>query len=173
MGAAENNEDSWNGVVEGTGESGNNTNVPLSWRATYVRARTIIQTTLNKVAFNWPNPASPSSTSTYDQVQGAAEQVGWRYIDSYGQVWDNVKLSLVQIEWLQDGAPTPLAQAQLAEYVAKASVLRPWPTGFVGAFPGDPQQTYPAWPVAAPVPAAPVVDVPPADVPVDAPAASS
>jgi hypothetical protein len=157
MTADQNVDDSLNGVEAGTGgdDGGSGANTALSWRPVYVRARTVIATTLNKIPFNWPNTASPSTTSTYDQVQGAAEQTAWRYVDSFGQVWDNVKLSLVLVEWLMDGAPTPMTPAQLNTYVQNASTLRSWPTGFPGAFPGDPQETYPVWPPVAPTPVTP------------------
>jgi hypothetical protein len=149
MGAAENTEDAWNGVEAGTGESGNNTNVPLGWRPVYVRARTIIGNVLAKGPFSWPPSSSPSTTSTYDQIEGTAEQVTWRYVDAYGNVWDQKALNLVLIEWLLDGAPTPLTLAKVAEYWSNAGVLRPWPTGFSGAQPGEPQETYPVFPPAS------------------------
>ena len=66
MGAAENIEDAWNGVKAGTGESGNGTNQPLSWRWVYARARTVLSNTLSKPPFTWPLATTPQTTSTYD-----------------------------------------------------------------------------------------------------------
>lgn len=134
---------SLNGVVGGSN------NVPLSWRPVYARARTVIGNILQRVPFNWPPGGSPSTTSTYDQVQATAEQVSWRYVDAHGGVWDQKAVNLILVEWLLDGAPTPLTLAKIAQYWKNAGVLRPWPTGFPGAFPGEPQQTYPAFPPAA------------------------
>jgi hypothetical protein len=138
---------SLNGVVGGSN------NVPLNWRWAPGRGRVILSAILHKAPFNWPVKTTPQTTSTYDQVQLAAEQAGGRYVDTYGLVWDETATRLVFIEWLLDGAPTNLtanAMAQkIAKYRANADQLRPWPTGFAGAFQGEPQQTYPPFPPAA------------------------
>lgn len=150
MGAAENNEDAWNGIAEGTGESGNNTNVPLGWAWTPGRGRVVGGLNLRKEPFAWPIKTTPQTTSRYDQVQLAAEQLGGRYVDSVGNVWDDLQFRLVQIELLVTGASVPPTPAELAKAIANSNVLRAWPTGFPGAFPGEPQETYPAWPPAPP-----------------------
>jgi len=134
-----------NGVQPGTLGT---TNVPLGWRPVYARARTVIGNILAKAPFNWPPSGSPSTTSTYDQVEATAEQVSWRYVDKYGNVWDQKAVQLVLIEWLLDGAPTPLTLAKISQYWSNASQLRPWPTGFAGAMRGEPQQAYPKFPPA-------------------------
>lgn len=128
----------------GNGVDGNG--VGLAYRQVYVRARTVLSNILKKAPFSSPPSSSPSTTSEYDAITGTAEQVAWRYVDAYGNVWDKKALDLVQIEWLLDGAPTPLTLAKIAKYRANADVLRPWPAGFAGAFAGEPTQTYPAFP---------------------------
>ncbi len=93
-----------------------------------------------------------ATPATMDAVTSAAEQVGFRHIDPYGNVMDPHKLWLVQWYWMLDGCPSPLKQSRLADYIALASVLRPWPTGFKGAMPGDPVADYPPFPAATPAP---------------------
>jgi hypothetical protein len=150
MGAAENNEDAWNGLEAGTGESGNNTNVPLGYAWVPGRGRVVGNLNLRKSPFSWPIRTTPQTTSRYDQTQLSAEQLGGRYVDSVGNVWDDLQFRLVQIELLVMGASVPPTSAELAQAIANSNVLRDWPTGFPGAFPGEPQETYPAWPPAGP-----------------------
>jgi hypothetical protein len=125
------------------------TGLGLAWRVVHARSRTILSNLFKLAPFAWPNSASPSTTSEYDAITATAEQVSWRYIDAHGNVWDQKALNLVLIEWLLDGAPTPLTLAKIAQYRSNADQLRPWPTGFPGAFSGEPQQTYPAFPPAS------------------------
>lgn len=146
MAADEDVNASMNGVRGGTLGS---TNVPLPWRSVYARSRTVIGNMLARSPFAWPNKSSPSTTSTYDQVQATAEQTTWRYVDKYGNVWDQKAVNLILIEWLLDGAPTPLTLDKIATYWKNAGVLRAWPTGFPGAFPGEPQLAYPVFPPTA------------------------
>lgn len=120
----------------------------LPWRVVHARARTILSNLFKLPPFGWPNAKSPSTVSEYDHITATAEQVSWRYVDAYGNVWDQKALQLVQIEWLLDGAPTPLTLAKIAQYRSSADTLRPWPANFPGAFPGEPTQTYPAFPPA-------------------------
>lgn len=93
-----------------------------------------------------------ATPATMDAVTGASEQTSWRHIDPYGNVIDLHKIQLVQWYWFLDGCPTPLTQERLAFYQTLASRLRPWPTGFEGAMPGEAQEDYPAWPPATPTP---------------------
>lgn len=140
------------GVAEDV--NGNPTNIPLSWRGVYVRARTLLSNTLSLAPFSWP-PGGPRTTSTFDQVEGTAEQTAWRYVDQDGIVWDLKAWTLVQIEWFKDGARTPVTPAMIAKYRKAADTLRNWPTTDVisgtpyrGAFGGEPTQSYPAYPPA-------------------------
>jgi hypothetical protein len=145
MGAAENIDSNFNGTAPGT-------NSPLPWRWAPGRGRIILSGILRKAPFHWPVNTTPQTTSTYDQVQLAAEQLGGRYVDRYGLVWDDTAVRLVLLEWLLDGAPTNKSQAEMAKkidaYRKSADQLRPWPSGFPGAFPGEPQQAYPPFPPA-------------------------
>jgi hypothetical protein len=145
MGAAENVDANFNGTNPGT-------NTPLPWRWVPGRGRIIRSLNLRKKPFNWPVATTPQTTSTYDQVQLSAEQLGGRYVDAYGNVWDDVSIKLLLLEWLLDGAPTnqtPKVMAQkIAQYIKNADQLRPWPSGFAGAFAGEPQQAYPPFPPA-------------------------
>jgi hypothetical protein len=122
--------------------------VPLSYRSVYVRARTVLSNVFGKIPFSFPK-GPPASVSEYDQIVGTSEQIAWRFVDSYGNVWDQKAVQLVLIQWWLDGAPTPLSLAKIAQYRANADKLNPWPTGFAGAMPGEPTQTYPAFPPAA------------------------
>jgi hypothetical protein len=94
----------------------------------------------------------PVTSATYDAVTGASEQISWRHIDPYGNVADPKKLHLLMWYWFLDGCPTPLSQKRLGDCITLASELRPWPTGFAGAMPGEPTRQYPAFPPSTPTP---------------------
>lgn len=129
---------------------------PGGYRATAVRARTVIGNALKKVPFSWPfNGGSAATTSLLDMVEGIAEQWAVRYVDADGIVWDPKALFLVQVEWFKDGQP-PVTPTKLAEYWISATKIRAWPTTdvitgqpYAGAFPGEPTQQYPTYPPAA------------------------
>jgi hypothetical protein len=129
---------------------------PGGYRATAVRARSVIGNVLKKVAFSWPfNGGSAATTSVLDMIEGTAEQIAVRYIDADGIVWDPKAFWHVQIEHFKDGLP-PLTPELIAQYWVNATKLRAWPTTdvitgqpYTGAFPGEATQTYPSYPPAA------------------------
>lgn len=129
---------------------------PGGFRATAVRARTVIGNVLKKVPFSWPfNGSSAATTSAWDMIEGTAEQIAVRYVDVDGIVWDPKAFWQVQIEHFKDGLP-PITPEKIAEYWTAATKLRAWPTTdvitglpYAGAFPGEPTQEYPSYPPAA------------------------
>lgn len=129
---------------------------PGGFRATAVRARTVIGNVLKKKPFSWPfNGTSAATTSAWDMIEGTAEQTAWRYIDADGIVWDPKAFWLVQIEHFKDGLP-PLTPELIAKYWTAATQIRSWPTTdvitgqpYTGAMGGEPTQQYPAYPPAA------------------------
>jgi hypothetical protein len=140
-----------NGVQQDP-NTGNPTTTPLSWRWVYVRARQI-RSTLDKLPFAWPNPNAVGTVSTFDQVQGTAEQVATRFVDPVGNVINFFTVWVTDWLWKLDGAPTPLTNAKLAEYLQLANQINPWPEGYAGinttTFPGEPVATYATWPSAS------------------------
>jgi hypothetical protein len=119
----------------------------LAYQAVAVRARTVYGNLDAKQPFqtNYGSGPVPNTAATYDAVTGTAEQIAWRYVDEYGNVWDPKKLMQVLVEHLLDTVPL----AKLAQYITNAEQLRPWPTGFKGAMPGEPTKTYPPFPPPA------------------------
>lgn len=118
------------------GVDGNNNALP--WRWVRVRARTVFGNLHKNLPFNWPNPTYAASTSTYDAGTGASEAVSWRYVDSRQDATDSVDncmdfKDMVLVWWEHFIATTP--PADVAAAVAKAKVLRKWPTGFPGTPP--------------------------------------
>lgn len=118
------------------------------------RARVGYTTRDGNVPFqtNFGAGPQPESAATYDAVTVTGEQIGSRHIDPYGNVMDVLKMLLVDWYWKLDGCPTPLTLEKIAEYQQLASVIRPWPTGFAGAMPGEPTGVYPAFPPVVPTP---------------------
>lgn len=141
-----------NNALNGVDGSG----APLPWRPVHVRGRQILSGLAKLLPFAWPNTHSTSTVSALDYVEGTAEQVASRHIDPYGNVVDFFTTWVVDWYWKLDGCPTPLPQARLAQYLALANRLNPWPTGYPGInptqFPGEQYATYPAWPPVTPVP---------------------
>jgi hypothetical protein len=88
----------------------------------------------------------PETAATYDAITVTGEQVGLRHVDPYGNVMDLWKMLLVDWYWKLDGCPMPLTLAKIAAYQAAATPIRPWPANFAGKMPGEPTQTYPAFP---------------------------
>jgi hypothetical protein len=81
--------------------------------------------------FEKGNPVVGSS-ATYDQVRSINHLQGSRHIDPFGEMVTPKKVWLVQWYWMLDGCPQ-MTRAKLAEYKAKADVLRPWPTTVIAA----------------------------------------
>lgn len=109
----------------------------LPWRWVRVRARTVFGNLHKNLPFAWPNTSYAASTSEYDAVTGASEQTSWRYVDSRQDSTDSPDncmdfKDIVLVWWEHFLATTP--PDQVAAAVAKAKVLRKWPT----AFPGTP-----------------------------------
>jgi hypothetical protein len=138
--------------------NGNPTQTPLPWRPVRVRGRQIIGG-LVKAAwgaltpFAWPNPHSPTTTSEYDYIEGTAEQVASRFVDPVGNVVNFFTVWVVDWLWKLDGAPTPLTNKMLAEYLQLGNQINPWPQGYAGInaaqFPGETIAAYPVWPPAS------------------------
>jgi hypothetical protein len=104
---------------------------PRPWAWVRGRARTVLTDLMgaNRKPFcrtlaNGTQVAATPSQLDHDVL--TAEQVGWRYIDSNGTVWDFKDFMIVLIEKVV--AETDAAT--LARYRQAASVLRPWPPGF-------------------------------------------
>lgn len=89
------------------------------------------------------------SAATYDQVCSHLRLHGGRHVDPFGNVADPKKAWLVDWYWKLDGCPIPLPRERLALYIQLASQLRPWPTTYEGAFPGEPTQDYSTVPADA------------------------
>lgn len=146
--------------MQGVTQDGNSnpTTTGLAWRPVRVRGRQIVSG-LAKAAwgalypFAFPNPASPTTTSAIDYLEGTAEQVASRFIDPVGNVVNLFTVWVVQWLWLLDGAPTPLVNQKLGEYLQLANQINPWPEGYAGIsaaeFPGETIKPYPAWPPVA------------------------
>jgi hypothetical protein len=141
-------------AVNGVGQNPDGTpnNVPDPWRWVRVRGRQIRGALAKLGPFAWPNTSQPESVSMFDAVTGTAEQVASRFVDPVGNVVNFFTVWVVQWLWFLDGAPTPLANAKLAEYLQLANQINPWPTGYPGCspttFPDEAFATYPAWPPA-------------------------
>ena len=110
----------------------------LPWRWVRARARTVFGNLSKLQPFNWPNPKYAASTSLYDAVSGSSEQTSWRYVDSRQDAVDSpdnvVCLKDIMLVWWEHFvATTP--PADVAAALAKAKVLRKWPTGFAGTPP--------------------------------------
>lgn len=117
-----------NGVDPATG-------VGETWRWVRVRARTVYGNLRKNKPFNYPNPTYAATTSEYDANTGSSEATSWRYVDSRQDTTDSpdncvdfkdVMLVLWE-NFLLNTDPKIVAQL-----VAKAKVLRKWPTGFEG-----------------------------------------
>lgn len=105
--------------------------VGLDWRWVRVRARTVFGNLSKYTPFNYPNPTYAATTSEYDAVTGASEQVSWRYVASDGQCYCFKDMVIVWWEhFLATTQPSDVVAA-----IAKASTLRPWPKDFPGTPP--------------------------------------
>jgi hypothetical protein len=104
---------------------------PRPWAWVRVRARKVIGDVVKKQPFvrDLGNGKVAATPSALDAVTGTAEQVAWRYVDSAGNLWDLGDFALFSIE----RAIEDLGPAKVAALRAKASTLRPWPTGAAGA----------------------------------------
>lgn len=146
-----------NAALQGVTQDGNGnpTTTSLAWRPVRVRGRQILSG-LAKAAwgaltpFAWPNTASPTTTSALDYLEGTAEQVASRFIDPVGNVVNLFTVWVVDWLWKLDGAPSPLSNAKLAEYMQLANQINPWPQGYPGIsaaqFPNETIKPYPKWP---------------------------
>ncbi len=100
--------------------------------------RTVFGNLSSGKPFNWPNRQYAASTSEYDAITGASEQVSFRYVDSRQDAANNPDncicfKDMVLVWWEHFLATTP--PAEVAAAVAKAKVLRKWPAGFAGTPP--------------------------------------
>lgn len=133
-----------------------NSNAPLAWRWVWARGRQIPAALHRLAPFNWPIKTKPASTSVFDAINAGMEQIGSRWIDPYGNVINFMQVWVCQWLWMLDGAPTPLTQKRLAQYVTLANKLNPWPNNYPGIdktqFTAENFADYPAWPPATPVP---------------------
>ena len=110
----------------------------LPWRWVRVRARTVFGNLHKNLPFNWPNRNYAASVSHYDAETGSSEQTSWRYVDSRQDSADNPDFcmdfkDMVLVWWEHFIATTPAED--VASAVARAKVLRKWPTGFPGTPP--------------------------------------
>jgi hypothetical protein len=110
----------------------------LPWRWQRIRARTVFHNLARNLPFAWPNPNYAASTSEYDGVTGTSEQIAFRYVDSRQDATDSPDncmdfKDMVLVWWEHFIATTP--PADVASAIAKAKVLRKWPTGFAGTPP--------------------------------------
>lgn len=135
----------------------NPTTTALTWRPVRVRGRQIISGLVQAawgalLPFAFPNSASPTTTSAFDYLEGVAEQTASRFVDPVGNVVNLFTVWVVQWLWMLDGAPTPLTNAKLSEYLQLGSQINPWPEGYAGIsaseFPNETIKPYPAWPNA-------------------------
>ncbi|MCX2931188.1 hypothetical protein ORI20_12935 [Mycobacterium sp. CVI_P3] len=104
---------------------------PRPWAWVRGRARTVLGDLMgaNRKPFSRVLPnGSPvaATTSQLDHDVLTAEQVGWRYIDSTGTVWDLKDFVIVLIEKMVAETDAD----KLAKYRQAASTLRPWPQDF-------------------------------------------
>lgn len=110
----------------------------LSWRWVRVRARTVFGNLSKTLPFAWPNPTYAASTSEYDAVTGASEQTSWRYVDSRQDTTDSpdnvVCVKDIMLVWWEHYLATTDPKV-VAAALAKAKVLRKWPTGYPGTPP--------------------------------------
>lgn len=107
----------------------------LPWRWARVRARTVLGNLRKNLPFAWPNPTYAATVSEYDCITGTAEQIAFRYVDSRQDTTDSPDncvdfKDMVLVWWEHFLATTPPAEVSAA--LAKAKVLRKWPTGFPG-----------------------------------------
>lgn len=112
-------------------------NGALPWRWVRVRARTVWGNLSKLQPFNWPNPKYAASTSAYDALTGASEAVSWRYVDSRQDATDspdNVVCLKDMMLAMWELTLTKFTPEEVNAAIAKAKVLRKWPT----AFPGTP-----------------------------------
>jgi hypothetical protein len=110
-------------------------NAAMTWRWVRVRARTVFGNLHKNLPFAWPNGNYAATTSHYDAETGGSEQISWRYVDSRQEAVDNIDncmdfKDIVLTWWEHFLATTP--PAEVAAAIAKAKVLRKWPTGFPG-----------------------------------------
>lgn len=115
-------DDAINGVANGTYR-------PWAW--VRGRARAVVGDVVKKTPFtkdlgNGVHVAS--TTSNLDHGVLSAEQLGWRYIDQFGVVWDLKDFMIVLIEQLNGS----LGKDGVAALRTTGSQLRPWPVGFPG-----------------------------------------
>lgn len=118
------------------GVDGNNIGLP--WRWSRIRARTVFHNLAKNLPFAWPNSKYAASTSEYDGVTGASEMIAFRYVDSRQDAVDSPEncvdfKDMVLVWWEHFIATTPAAD--VASAIARAKVLRKWPTGFPGTPP--------------------------------------
>lgn len=104
---------------------------PRPWAFVRGRARKVLGDVIKKKPFtrrlaNGTQVAA--TTSQYDHDILTAEQVGWRYVDSLGNVWDLGDFMLVCIERMV----IDLGADKVNELRARASQLRAWPPNHPG-----------------------------------------
>lgn len=100
----------------------------LPWRWVRVRARTVFGNLAKLKPFSWPNPQFAGTTSEYDALTGASEATSWRYVASDGVLYDHKDTMLILLEDLIERRGAVGMQA----LIAKAKVLRPWPSDYPG-----------------------------------------
>lgn len=103
------------------------------------RARKRLGDVINKLPFtrswtiNGVTTNVAATPSDIDHATLAAEQVGYRYVDSTNAVRDFGDQQLIKWEYFLLTADA----ATLAQAIANASVERPWPAGYTGNAPFD------------------------------------
>lgn len=103
---------------------------PRAWAWVRARARTVVGDVVRKPPFTRTIGTTQvaSTTSQLDHSILAAEQLGWRYVDQFGVVWDQKDFQIVLIEQLN----STLGKDGVAKLRALGGTLRPWPPGFPG-----------------------------------------
>lgn len=108
-----------------------------AWRWVRIRARTVFANLAHNKPFAYPNPTFAASTSEYDANTGTGEQIAIRYVDSRQDTTDSpdncVDFKDMVLVWWEHFIAT-IPPADVAAAIARAKVLRKWPT----AFPGTP-----------------------------------
>lgn len=84
------------------------------------------------------------SAATYDQVKSINKLQGSRHVDPFGTVVTPKKVWLLQWYWMLDGCPTPLTRDRIAVYIARAKVLRAWPSDVIAEMKANGGYTMPA-----------------------------
>lgn len=103
---------------------------PRPWAWVRGRARKVFGDVVKKKPFSRDVNGRPiaATVSSYDHAILTAEQVGWRYVASDGQVYDLGDFMLLLIEDLIDRRGVTGMQ----ELIVRAKVLRPWPSDCEG-----------------------------------------